>query len=157
MVRVRRNVKVLLLQDDETLGQVGEIVDVRPGFARNYLVPRGLAAPPTPDALRRVEGQRKKAVALRAEKARLLEGLAKRLAGTSLTIEQRASEEGHLFGSVDAAEVAAALRALGLAVEERQVALERPIKELGIFNVPVRLDAERTADVRVWVIEPAAA
>ncbi|MGQ0613139.1 MAG: 50S ribosomal protein L9 [Planctomycetaceae bacterium] len=155
-MKIRRNVKVLLLQDDETLGVVGEIVDVRPGFARNYLFPQAKATQPTKEALLRVEGQKRKAVAMRAEKARQIEELAKVVAGMSLTIEERASEEGHLFGSVGGAEIATALRAKGIAVEARQVELERPIKELGIFNVPVRLDAERKAEVRVWVIEPAA-
>ncbi len=154
-MKIRRNVKVLLLQDDESLGRVGEIVDVRRGFARNYLIPLAKATKPTKEALLRVEGQKRKAVAVRAEKARQLDELAKVVAGLSLTIEERASEEGHLFGSVGAAEIATALRAKGIEVEAKQVELERPIKELGIFNVPVRLDAERRADVRVWIIEPA--
>jgi large subunit ribosomal protein L9 len=149
----RRTVKVLLLEDDEHLGEVGEVVEVRAGFARNFLLPAGKATEPTVEALRRVELARKRAAEARALRAKQAEELARGLAGMSLTLQQRASEEGHLFGSVGAPEIAAALRERGVAVQERQVELERPIKELGIYSVSIRVDAERRAEVRVWVIE----
>jgi len=150
----RRNVKILLVEDHEHLGNVGEVVEVRPGYARNFLIPRKQAVEPTPDALRRVDSARKRAAVVRAERSKRLDELAKSIEGVSLTMEQRASEEGHLFGSVGADEVLAALRAKGVPVEAKQIDLERPIKELGIFTVTVRVDAERKANVRVWVIEP---
>ncbi len=151
-----RRMKVLVLQDHEHLGEVGKIVDVKPGYARNYLYPQGLACALSDDALRRVEKGRKEAAAVRARHAADLAALAKTLDGISLTIEERASEEGHLFGSVGSDDIVAALRGKGVTVDAKRVVLEGPIKELGIFNVPIRLDAETTAEVRVWVVEPTA-
>jgi large subunit ribosomal protein L9 len=157
VARARRNVKVLLLEDNEHLGEVGEVVDVRPGFARNFLFPNGVACPVTPEALQRVERAREHAKKTRAEKARKVADLAKLLEGLSLTLEERASEEGHLFGSVGAATIAAALHDRKLEVDEKAIELESPLKELGIYNVPIRLDADHAVEIRVWVVEPSSA
>lgn len=154
MVRHRRNVRILLLEDNESLGQVGDVVDVRPGYARNFLFPRGEACPVTPDALARVEREKKRAAVQRAERARRLGELQTALEGLSLTIEERASEEGHLFGSVGAMAIHEAMEVAGVSIEEKMIRLEAPIKELGIYSVPVRLDAEHETSVRVWIVEP---
>ncbi len=154
MARQRRTVRLLLLEDREHLGVVGDVVDVKPGFARNYLVPRGAATPVTSEALHRVAQVQKRAVAMRREREAQLQAVAEQLEGLSLTFEEKASDEGHLFGSVSASEIRAALEARGITIEERHVGLERPLKELGIYNVPIHVDAGRTADVRVWVVEP---
>lgn len=154
VARKRRNVKVLLLEDAEHLGEVGEVVDVRPGFARNYLFPNGVACPVTPAALQRVERAREHARKTRMERAKRVADLAKHLEGLSLTLEERASEEGHLFGSVGAPSIVAALADRKLDVDERMIELESPLKELGIYNVKIRLDAENTVEIRVWVVEP---
>ncbi len=151
-----RRMRILVLEEHEHLGEVGKVVDVKPGYARNFLYPRGIACPLSDDALRRVEKSRKEDAARRARQAADLAALAKTLEGISLTIEERASEEGHLFGSVGGDDIVAALRAKGVSIEAKRVLLESPIKELGIFNVPIRLDAETTAEVRVWVVEPTA-
>jgi large subunit ribosomal protein L9 len=150
----RRSVKVLLLADNDHLGEVGEVVEVRPGFARNYLFPSGIACPVTDEALHRVERAREQAKKARVERARKVADLAKMLEGLSVTLEERASEEGHLFGSVGTPAIAAALADKGLAIEERAIELESPIKELGIYNVGIRLDAESRVEIRVWVVEP---
>jgi large subunit ribosomal protein L9 len=154
MARTLRNVEVLLLQDSESLGEVGDVVTVRPGYARNYLFPSGIACPVTKDALQRVERAKEQASLQRARRAAKVAELAKGLEGLSLTIEERASEEGHLFGSVSAATIQEALAAQGIRVEEKQIQLEAHIKELGIFNVPIRLDPENTVALRIWVVEP---
>jgi large subunit ribosomal protein L9 len=138
----RRNVKVLLLQDNEHLGEVGQVVDVRPGFARNFLYPTGAACPVSAEALQRVE------------RAKKVADLAKQLEGLSLTLEERASEEGHLFGSVGAPAIAAALGDRKFNVDEKMIELESPLKELGIYNVKVRLDADHAVEIRVWIVEP---
>jgi len=153
-MRQRRSLKVLLLEDHEHLGDVGDIVTVKPGFARNFLIPRGSACPVTDDALRRVERAKEEAHRQRAERAAKVADLVKRLEGLSLTLEERASEEGHLFGSVGAHTIVEALKAQGVGLDEKQVALETHLKELGIYNVPIRLDAEHTVEIRVWVVEP---
>ena len=147
---------MLILEDHEALGEVGDIVEVKPGYARNYLFPTGLACPVSPAAMRNIERRKKAAAEQRARRVAELQELAVALEGVSLTIEERASEEGHLFGSVGAQRVCEALAGRGVTVEEKKILLPEPIKELGIFNVPVRLDAERTAEIRVWVVEPSA-
>ena len=154
MVRHRRNVKILLLEDSDNLGEVGDVVTVRPGYARNFLFPTGVACPVTPEALHQVERAREEAKKARALRAAQISEMAGKLEGLSITLEERASEEGHLFGSVNAGTIVAALRERGLVAEEKQVALESPIKELGIYNVPIRLDADRSVEIRVWVVEP---
>jgi len=153
-VKYRRTTKLLLLEDDPALGEVGEIIEVRPGHARNYLIPSGIATPVTQDALRRVERARQDAAKRRADRAAKLESLRQSLENVSLTLEERASEEGHLFGSVGAAQIVAKLSEQGIELEEKQITLEHPLKELGIFNVPVRLDPENSVEIRVWVVEP---
>ncbi len=154
--RQRRTVRLLLLEDREHLGVVGDVVDVKPGFARNYLLPSGAATPVTAQALHRVAQVQKRAAAMRREHEAQLQAVAEQLEGLSLTIEEKASDEGHLFGSVGAGEIRTALEARGVKVEERHIELERPLKELGIYNVPIHIDAERTVEVRVWVVEPGA-
>ena len=153
MARVKRMFSVLLLEDSEHLGHVGDVVEVKPGYARNYLLPGGYACPVTKDALRRVERAKQKAGEARVRHTAELAELAKGLDGLSLTIEEKASEEGHLFGSVGAAVIAAALSERGVHVQDKQIELEAPLKELGIFNVLVRLDKEQTAEIRVWIVE----
>ncbi len=153
MARERRSVSVLLLEDTEFLGEVGEVVDVKAGYARNYLFPAGIATIVTPDALRSVERAKKDAARKRVARAAEIAEVAKSLEGMSLMIEQRASEEGHLFGAVHANSIVEALAAQGIRVDEQQVVLEAPIKELGIFNVPVQLDADSRVEIRVWVVE----
>ena len=150
----RRNVKVLLLEDSPHLGEVGKVVDVRPGHARNFLFPTGAACPVTPEALQRVDRAREKAKKVRVERAKQVSDLVKQLEGLSLTLEERASEEGHLFGSVSNAAIAAALGDKGLKVDEKAIELEEPLKELGIYNVKIRLDADHVAEIRVWIVEP---
>ncbi len=154
MHRQRRNVKVLLLEDNPHLGQVGEVVEVRAGHARNLLFPTGAACPVSQEALQRVERAREQAKKSRAERVKKVAELAKQLEGLSLTLEERASEEGHLFGSVGGAAIAAALGDRKLPVDEKMVELPNPLKELGIYNVSVRLDADHLVEIRVWIVEP---
>lgn len=154
MHRQRRNVKVLLLEDNPHLGQVGEVIDVRPGHARNLLFPTGAACPVSAEALQKVERTREQAKKTRVARAKKVTELAKQLEGLSLTLEERASEEGHLFGSVGGAAIAAALGDRKLPVDEKMIELESPLKELGIYNVNVRLDDDHLVEIRVWIVEP---
>ena len=153
MARSRRTVSILLLADDEGLGHVGDVVQVKPGYAHNFLFPAGRASRVTPDALQAVERAKERAVKMRVKRAAEMSAISETLKGMSLTLEERASEEGHLFGSVGAATIVEALAAHGVTIDEKQVLLDHPIKELGIFNVPIHVDAENTAEVRVWVVE----
>jgi len=143
--------ELLLIEDVSGLGTRGEIVDVARGYARNYLLPRKLAQVPTPQL---VEETRRKAevhAAQRAaEKADRME-VAKEIAGVTLTITAKASEEGHLYGSVGGRQIAESLGERGFSVEEKQVHLDTPIKEIGEYDVPIALHPEVTVPVKVTV------
>lgn len=145
--------KLLLIREVEGLGKPGDLVNVSPGYARNFLLPRNLASEPTAQALRRVDAERRREV--REVETRKKEGeeIARSLENCSVNIPARAGEGGHLFGSVGAAEIVKALAADGRKVEESWLRLERPIKEVGIYDVPVILNGETRATVKVWVVE----
>lgn len=144
---------LLLRQNIESLGRVGDVVKVKSGYARNYLLPRGLAIPVTKANLAEIEVARKKALAEEQARIGTLKELVGKLVETSVTIEGRANEEGHLFGSVNAAQIAEALRAKGFAIDEKQVRLEHPLKEIGVFDVKLHLHQEVDATVKVWVVQ----
>lgn len=145
--------ELLLKQNVEHLGRTGDLVKVKTGYARNYLLPRGLAVMITKSNVAEIE--RARAMALLEEQNRVqgLKELATRMAEASVTIEGKANAEGHLFGSVTSANVAAALRAKGIAVDDKQVRLEQPLKEIGVFDVPVHLHADVQTTVKVWVVQ----
>jgi len=142
----------LLLRDDVPgLGTRGDIVKVARGYARNYLLPNGLAEVPTPEAIEAVRKQAEKiSVELEKQKAEKMD-VAKKLAGVALSIVANASEEGHLYGSVGAKQIQEALAAEGFELEEKQVALEAPLKEVGEFDVTIALHPEVLVPVKVTV------
>jgi large subunit ribosomal protein L9 len=146
--------QAVLLEDVEALGQRGDPVDVSPGYLRNYLIPRKLAAPATAGALE--EAQRRRAAAEKAEQARAEreEQAAELLSKTVLTIHQRAGEDGKLFGSVGAKEIADAIReARDLRIDRRKVLLEQPIREIGTHMVEIELVDGSTAIVKTIITE----
>jgi large subunit ribosomal protein L9 len=145
--------KLLLLKDVDGLGKPGDVVNVSPGFARNFLLPRNLASEPTAQALRRVDAERRRGAREVERLKKEGEEIAKTLENCSVNIPARAGEGGHLFGSVGAAEIAKALAADGRKVEESWLQLERPIKDVGIYDVPVVVHGEARATVKVWVVE----
>lgn len=146
--------QAILLEDVEQLGRRGEPVDVSPGYLRNYLIPRKLATPATPGALE--QAQRRQAAAERAEKARAEreEQAASLLSKTVLTIYQRAGEDGKLFGSVGAKEIADAIQdARDLRIDRRKIRLEQPIREIGTHMVEIELTDGAIATVKTIVTE----
>ena len=146
--------QAILLEDVESLGQRGEPVDVAPGYLRNYLIPRKLAAPATPGALEQAQQRQaaaEKAAALRAERE---EQAASLLSKTVLTIQQRADDGGRLFGSVGPREIVEAIReARDLRLDKRQVRLEPPIREIGTHMVEIELADGSVAAVKTIVAE----
>ena len=145
--------QAILLEDVEDLGQRGTAVDVSPGYLRNYLIPRKLATPATPGALE--QAQRRAETLERAEKARAEreEEAASLLSKTVLTIHQRAGEDGKLFGSVGAKEIADAIQdARDLRVDRRKIRLEQPIREIGTHMVEIELDGA-VATVKTIITE----
>ncbi len=145
--------EIILRQGVENLGKPGDVVKVKAGYARNYLLPHGLAYEATPGNLKRIQQERERLEAAENERRTAAQGYAEKLEQVSLTFSARVGEEGKLFGSVTAADIAQQLEAQGFHVEKRQVDLHEPIKALGVYRVPVRLHADVKPEVRVWVIK----
>jgi large subunit ribosomal protein L9 len=145
-------VQLLLIQSVDHLGKQGDVVQVKRGYALNYLLPQGLATIATGHHKRMVE--KHKARLQEIEKARLasLRQLAELIAKQSVTIEANANDEGHLYGSVNANEIAAALKGTGFHITTDQVRLEGVLKELGLYTVKIHLHAEIEAELKVWVV-----
>jgi large subunit ribosomal protein L9 len=144
--------QVILRQRIETLGDAGEIVDVKPGYGRNYLIPQGLAYEATETNKRRLEAERARTAAKEAETLQEAQKRAGSIEGVSLTFHARAGQEGKLFGSITSADIAEKLAEQGITVDRRQIELEEPIKALGVTSVPVRLHPQVRPELKVWVI-----
>ncbi len=145
--------EVILRQTVENVGKPGDVVDVKAGFARNYLIPRGLAFPATEGYKKQIAQQKARLEAAEAERVKAAQDIASRLEQVSLTFSARVGEEEKLFGSVTAADIAEQLHAQGFDIEKRQIELHEPIKSLGVYRIPVRLHAEVHPEIRVWVIK----
>lgn len=144
--------KVILRQDVDKLGKIGEIVTVKDGFARNFLIPRDLVYYATPGALKKLEGERKQ-YSKKVEKAKgVAEELAAKLAEVQVSVQMRVGEEGKLFGSVTPQMIAQELATREFDIDKRNIIIEEPIKSLGIFDVKVKLHTEVFATLKVWVI-----
>ena len=145
--------EVILRQGIENLGKPGDVVKVKNGYARNYLLPHGLAYEATPGNLKRIQLERDRLEAAENTRRMTAQELATKLEQVSLTFSARVGEEGKLFGSVTATDIAQQLETQGYHVEKRQIDLHEPIKALGVYRVPVRLHADVKPEVRVWVIK----
>ncbi len=145
-------IELLLIQSIEHLGKQGEVVEVKPGYAHNYLLPQGLATVATAHHKRMVE--KHKAKLLEIQKARLagLRKMADELKQLSITIEANANDEGHLYGSVGAPEIVAALKRSEVTITPDQVRLIGPLKELGLYTVAVHVGQEIEGELKVWVV-----
>lgn len=153
----RGGIELLLTKKVEGLGAAGEVVEVKPGYARNYLLPLGMATRATPHNVRMIEVQRKKNAEAAKKKREDLEKLARDLAKQSVSIEANANPEGHLYGSVGPAEIAAALAKDKITIEPSTVRLEGPLKELGLYAVKVQLAEDLETEIKVWVVPATAA
>lgn len=154
--RMHRQVELLLAEDVEQLGKRGEIVKVKSGYARNYLLPQGLATIATDENKRLVTLHQQKLEELKKQQRQALVQLADRVSKYSVTLEANANEEGHLYGSIVATDISKSLVAAGYQVESDHIRLEGPLKELGMYTVKLQFDPEVKAEVKVWVV-PAAA
>ncbi len=143
---------VILQQDVPKLGNVGDIVKVRDGFGRNFLVPRGLAVIADERNVRRLEHQKRMAAAKAAKELAKAQALADQLVANAVTIRRQAGEDGKLFGAVTNRDVAEAFSADGFELDRRSIQLEEPIKNLGKFNIPVKLDRGIQATIKVYVV-----
>ncbi len=145
--------KVILTKEHSNLGAEGMVVDVAPGYARNFLIPRKLALLATDHHLRLFQSSQEKKKRREERKVRQAEELANRLSGVSCTIAVAAGEEDRLFGSVTTADISEALGRENFVIDKRQVRLEEPIKKLGIYTVTIEIAPEVTAQAKVWVVK----
>jgi large subunit ribosomal protein L9 len=144
--------EVILREDIEKVGHRGEVVKVASGYARNFLLPKKLAVLATDSNKKIVEQERDAYLRREAKAKNEAEDLGRMLAGVSITITQRAGEEGHLFGSVTAKDIADALERQNYTIDRRKIQLDEPIKNTGEYKVPVRLHREVTTDLSVKVV-----
>ncbi|HUN57467.1 MAG TPA: 50S ribosomal protein L9 [Candidatus Binataceae bacterium] len=145
------NVQIILSEEVANLGRPGDVVKVRAGYARNYLLPRNLAVEANPKNLRAFEHQKRIALLKREAQQAKAASLKERIEALAITIGARAGEEGRLFGSVTNIDIERALREKGVEVERRRIILAEPIKQLGEFTVPVKLGAEVDAQLKITV------
>jgi large subunit ribosomal protein L9 len=143
--------KVILRQEIENLGKGGEVVEVKAGYGRNFLLPRGLAVLANPKNVREVEHQKQIALARAAKQKASAEAVAKRLAETPVTLRRKVGEQEKLYGSVTAMDIAEALAARGLQLDRRSIDLAEPIKTTGDFEVPVKLHSDVIGKAKVKV------
>jgi large subunit ribosomal protein L9 len=143
--------KLILREDVENLGKGGELVEVKPGYGRNYLLPRGLAVLANPKNVRELEHQKAVAAAKAAKLKASAEAVAKRLADTAVTLKRKVGEQDKLYGSVTALDIAEALAARGLEIDRRAIDLAEPLKTLGDFEVPVKLHSDVVGKAKVKI------
>jgi large subunit ribosomal protein L9 len=145
--------QVILRERLENLGSAGEVVDVKPGYARNYLIPQGLAYEATQANVRRIESERARQTQKDTATLNEARERAKGIEGISLTFRARAGQEGKLFGSITSSDIAEKLAEQGVQIDRRAIELEEPIKALGVTSVPVRLHPQVHPEIKVWVIQ----
>jgi large subunit ribosomal protein L9 len=145
-------IQLLLIHNVEHLGKQGDVVEVKTGYALNYLLPQGLATVATEHHQRMVEKHREKLRAMELEKLKELRTIADELTKQSITIEANANDEGHLYGSVGPHEIVDGLKAAGFTLAQDQIRLDGPLKELGLYTVRIHLHSEIDSSVKVWVV-----
>jgi len=146
------HLSIILTQAVPHVGQPGDNVKVKPGFARNYLIPQGLATFATAHNLRILEKHRQRQRELEQARRADLQNLAAQIAQRSLTIEANANEEGHLYGSVNADQIADALKKEGFPLQTENVRIEGPLKDLGLYTIKVALGQDIETEVKLWVV-----
>jgi large subunit ribosomal protein L9 len=147
------NLQVVLQRDVENVGKSGELVKVRPGFARNFLIPRSLAVAATTGAINRINHEKAVAVA-KADKAKKeAQALAEKIGVLTLTVARSVGDDDKLFGSVTTKEIEVAAKAAGVEIDRKKMHLSEPIKALGTFEIPVKLMADVVATLKVEVVK----
>ncbi len=145
--------KIILREDFKQLGEAGTVVEVKNGYARNYLIPKGIAYPATKAYLKVFEEEKKQQQFKQRKEIQAAQEIVKKLEGVSVTIPVAVGEGEKLFGSVTAQNIADELEKQNVEIDKRKIELDEPIKELGIFQVPVKLHKEVTATIKVWVVK----
>ena len=144
--------RVILKNEVHNLGDAGDIVKVADGYGRNFLLPRGLAVVANEGSVAQAEHNKKVAESIKKKQTAAARAIAEKLEGTAITLRREAGEDDRLFGAVTNRDIAEALAADGIQVDRKAIQLADPIKAIGLFNVPIRLHRQVTANVRVYVI-----
>ncbi|HZN04644.1 MAG TPA: 50S ribosomal protein L9 [Candidatus Polarisedimenticolia bacterium] len=145
--------RVVLRENIDKLGRRGEVREVAPGYARNFLLPKGKALPATDGNMKRIEQEGRRYAVIQAKEKEDAAAVGRRIAGISCTIVRKVGENDQLYGSVTASDIAEFLEKEGIAIDKRRILLEEPIKALGIYTIPVKLHADVQGEVRVWVVK----
>jgi len=145
--------KVILLETIDRLGKAGDVVSVRCGYARNYLIPKNRARPATPGNMKTLEALKIKQAGEEAKKLDESKALADKISNLSLTIGAQAGEEDKLFGSISNEMISAALSEEGVNIDKRDIVLDEPIKKLGVYQVTVKVHPELKSSLRIWVVK----
>ena len=145
--------KLILTAEVDHLGAPGDTVEVKDGYGRNYLIPRGKAYIATPGNINRYEEEKKFFDAREIKEREEAQALASRLTNVSCTIAKKVGENEVLYGSVTNADIAAVLKDEGFNVDKRKIVIDEPLKKLGVYNIPIKLHAEVTAELKVWVVK----
>ena len=145
--------EVILNKDVDKIGKAGAVVKVKDGYARNFLIPNGLALPMTASNLKILEQERQRKEYDTKKKQKESEDLKSRLESLSLTISALTKEEDKLFGSVTSQDIIESLKEEGFEIDKRFVVLDEPIKALGIYEIPVKLPSDVTAKIKVWIVK----
>jgi large subunit ribosomal protein L9 len=145
--------KIILKETVSDLGERGEIKDVSDGYARNFLIPKGLAVRLTKMTQKEIEEEKKKIELLSQREKRKAEEIAKRLDGLSLTIKKRAGQDDRLFGSVSVRDIISGLKEEGIEIEKKNIVLDKPIRAIGIYTIPIKLHKEVEGSLKIWVVK----
>ena len=145
--------KVIITEDISHLGSAGDLITVKDGYARNFLIPNGKVIMATTQNLKNLEHQKRKVLEKLNKVKREAENLAKKIEATSCTVTKAAGEEDKLFGSVTSLDILNSLKNEGIEIDKKEIILTEPIKTLGIFTVPVKVHPECTANLKVWVVK----
>ncbi len=145
--------KVILVKDVPQLGEEGDVVDVAPGYARNYLFPKGFAVEDNTFNRNRMKAQRKKIELKKVKKREDAKKLAEELGALSINIPAAVAKNDKLFGAIHEADIAKALEQMGYKIEKRNILLEEPIKTVGVYKVPVKIYEDIKAELKVWVVK----
>ena len=147
-----KTIELLLLENVDNLGIIGDVVTVRPGYARNYLLPHGLATVPTPGAVKALEARRAEVEAEMKKLVAAQEELVSKIDGYELTIERAANEQGVLFAGVSQHDIALAMQEAGFDIEDRFVRIGEQIKRLDSYQIPLVINRDLKAEIKLWVV-----
>lgn len=145
--------KVILRKDFESLGQAGQIVGVKDGYARNFLIPRGIAYEASPRNLHLVEEAKHQAEHRQTREQKVAEDLKNKLTAVSITATMAAGEDDKVFGSVTSQDIASLLAEKGFEIDRRKIILDEPVKALGVYEIPIKLHSKVEAKIKLWVVK----